>query len=50
MKDQTFEWGCEQDQAFKKLKELMTRAEALAYFLKDDWSTRIAADAGPTGV
>ena len=35
--------------SFKKLKDLLTRAETLAYF-KNECKTRIVADAGPTGL
>ena len=46
-KNQPFEWGKAQQQSFKK--DLLTKAETLAYF-KNDCETRIIADAGPTGI
>ena len=48
-KDELFVWGEAQQQSFQKLKDLLTRAETLAYF-KNDCQTRIVADAGPTGI
>lgn len=48
-KDEPFVWGKEQQVAFRKLKQLMTSANALAYF-RGDCKTRIVADAGPDGL
>ena len=48
-KDQQFIWGDAQQRSFQKLKDLLTRAETLAYF-KNECKTRIVADAGPTGI
>ena len=48
-KDQTFVWDTPQEESFQKLKELITRAETLAYF-KAKAKTRIVADAGPAGI
>ena len=41
--------GFQQAEAFEMLKELITRAETLAYF-KNNCKTRIVGDAGPTGL
>ena len=46
--DQRFVWGTVQRDSFTKLKELISRAETLAYFQQDSM-TRIVADAGPSG-
>ena len=48
-KDQRFLWGTAQRDSFAKLKELISRAEALTYFQQDSM-TRILADAGPSGL
>ena len=48
-KNQSLEWGKAQQQSFKKLNDLLTKAETLAYF-KNDCETRIIADACPTGM
>ena len=48
-KDQPFVWEEDQQLAFQKLKDLLTRAETLAYF-RNECETRIVADAGPTGI
>lgn len=48
-KDQQFMWEDAQQRSFQKLKDLLTRAETLAYF-KNECRTRIVADAGPTGI
>ena len=48
-KDQQFMWEDAQQKSFQKLKDLLTRAETLAYF-KNGSRTRIVADAGPTGI
>ena len=48
-KDQQFMWEDAQQKSFQKLKDLLTRAETLAYF-KNECRTRIVADAGPTGI
>ena len=48
-KNVKFVWGRQQAEAFEKLKELITRAETLAYF-KNNCKTRIVGDAGPTGL
>ena len=48
-KGEPFVWGPEQGDAFDKLKELMTSTKALAYF-RNDFKTRIVADAGPEGI
>ena len=48
-KDQQFMWEDAQQKSFLKLKDLLTRAETLAYF-KNECRTRIVADAGPTGI
>ena len=48
-KNRPFEWGKAQQQSFKKLKDLLTKAETLAYF-KNVCETRIIADAGSTGI
>ena len=42
-------WEDAQQKSFQKLKDLLTRAETLAYF-KNECRTRIVADAGPTGI
>ena len=42
-------WGTAQRDSFVKLKELISRAETLAYFQQDSM-TRIVADAGPSGL
>ena len=42
-------WEDAQQKSFQKLKDLLTRAETLAYF-KNGSRTRIVADAGPTGI
>ena len=47
-KDQQLMWEDAQQRSFQKLKDLLTRAETLAYF-KNECRTRIFADAGPTG-
>ena len=44
-KGQSFIWESEQQEAFEKLKMMMTTVEALAY-LRNDCKTRIVADAG----
>ena len=48
-KDQQFMWEDAHQRSFQKLKDLLTRAETLAYF-KNECRTRIVADAGPTGI
>ena len=48
-KDQQFVWGDAQQKSFQKLKDLLIRAETLAYF-RNECRTRIVADAGPTGI
>ena len=48
-KDQQFMWEDAQQKSFQKLKDLLTRAETLAYF-KNESRARIVADAGPTGI
>ena len=48
-KNVKFVWSRQQAEAFEKLKELITRAETLAYF-KTNCKTRIVGDAGPTGL
>ena len=48
-KNQKFVWGDAQQRSFQKLKDMLIRAETLAYF-KNDCKTRIVADAGPTGI
>ena len=48
-KNQQFMWEDAQQKFFLKLKDLLTRAETLAYF-KNECRTRIVADAGPTGI
>ena len=47
--DKRFVWGTAQRDSFAKLKELISRAETLAYFQQDSM-TRIVADAGPSGL
>ena len=47
--DQRFVWGTAQRDSIAKLKELISRAETLAYFQQDSM-TRIIADAGPSGL
>lgn len=48
-KNVEFKWYPEQQAAFEKLKELITNANALAYFSVDG-RTRIVADASPVGL
>ena len=48
-KDQQFMWKDAQQKSFQKLKDLLTRAETLAYF-KNECRTRIVANVGPTGI
>ena len=48
-KDQQFMWEDAQQRSFQKVKDLLTRAETLAYF-KNECRTRIVADAGSTGI
>lgn len=48
-KDQPFVWGNSQQKAFTKLKSLISSVETLAYF-KEDCTTRVIGDAGPTGL
>lgn len=48
-KDQQFMWEDAHQRSFQKLKDLLTRAETLAYF-KNECRTRIVADAGSTGI
>ena len=48
-KNVEFKWHPEQQAAFEKLKELITNANALAYFSVDG-RTRIVADASPVGL
>ena len=48
-KNAEFKWGKEQQVAFEKLKELITHADALAYFNVNS-RTRIVADASPVGL
>ena len=48
-KDREFIWDDGQERAFQQLKTLMTSANTLAYF-RDDCTTRVIADAGPTGL
>ena len=48
-KNVKFVWSRQQAEAFEKLKELITRAETLAYF-KNNCKTRIVGAAGPTGL
>lgn len=48
-KNAEFKWGNEQQVAFKRLKELITHADALAYFNVNS-RTRIVADASPVGL
>ena len=48
-KNVEFKWGQEQQIAFEKLKELITKADALAYF-SINGRTRIVADASPVGL
>ena len=48
-KNVEFRWGQEQQVAFEKLKELITKADALANFSIND-RTRIVADASPVGL
>jgi len=48
-KNAEFKWGEEQQVAFEKLKELITHADALAYFNVNS-RTRIVADASPVGL
>ena len=48
-KDEKFIWGKEQEHAFEKLKELITKSETLAYFDQNS-PTRIVCDAGPTSL
>ena len=48
-RDQHFMWRDAQEKFFQKLKDLPTQADSLAYF-KNECRTRIAADAGPTGL
>ena len=47
-KNVEFKWGQEQQIALEKLKELITKADALAYF-SINGRTRIVADASPVG-
>ena len=44
-----FQWENEQENAFKKLKELMAKACTLAYF-DPKASTKVIADASPVGL
>ena len=48
-KNVKFVWGRQQAEAFEKLKEIISKAETLAYF-KNNCKTRIVGDAGPTGL
>ena len=48
-KNAVFKWGKEQQVAFEKLKELISHANALAYFNVNS-RTRIVADASPVGL
>ena len=48
-KNTEVKWGREQQVAFEKLKELITHADALAYFNVNN-RTRIVADASPVGL
>ena len=48
-KNAEFKWGKEQQVAFEKLKELITHADALAYFNVNS-RTRIVAEASPVGL
>ena len=48
-KDQQFVWGGAQQKSFHILKDLLIRAETLAYF-RNECRTQIVADAGPTGI
>lgn len=48
-KNCTFVWSTEQDNAFEKLKTMITQADTLAYF-KVDAETRIISDAGPAAL
>ena len=44
-----FNWSCEANKSFEELKQLISRAETMAYF-KNDCQTRIISDAGPSGL
>ena len=44
-----FQWGSEQEDAFKKLKELMVKALTLAFFDPKAIS-KVIADASPVGL
>ena len=48
-KNARFVWGQDQQKAFEKLKEAITRPDVLAYF-KNDCKTRIVSDASPVGL
>lgn len=45
-KDVKFEWSCEQQEAFEKLKQYLIEKRTLAYFCVDA-KTRVIADASP---
>jgi ribosomal protein S27AE len=46
---ETFRWGREQDVAFSKLEQALSKAEVLAYF-KQDAETEVVVDASPVGL
>ena len=48
-KNLKFRWGVKQQEAFAKLKEMITERRTLAY-IKNDCRTRIVADAGSHGL
>ncbi|XP_061196525.1 uncharacterized protein K02A2.6-like [Saccostrea echinata] len=48
-KNQPFTWGPEQDQAFRKLKTSLSKAETLGYF-DPKVRTQVIADASPVGL
>lgn len=48
-KDVEFRWGVEQKQSFKKLKNLLSQAENLGYYDRND-KTQVICDAEPVGL
>ncbi|PIK38325.1 hypothetical protein BSL78_24838 [Apostichopus japonicus] len=48
-KGQTFSWGKEQEQSFQSLKNVLTKADTLAYFDKNA-KTQVISDASPVGL
>lgn len=48
-KEQAFEWGSEQKESFKELKDKLVQAGSLGYFDKSD-RTQIVCDASPVGL